>query len=282
MAAFAANHSPLPKNFAITSSKPTQPVAKPATTQAVYTNTEETTFRDGVKLEVHFCSHAGYKKFACQYCPDAFITKSQLDNHLKTHTGARPFLCPYPDCTSKITAFATKTGLSTHIRSQHQKAKPFKCKFEGCVSEFADSSNRTKHHRDVHNAGNSMPCPKEGCEYRDTRAEGLRTHCKRVHAEDAEVVSMLGDDTRTPAWVRWVECHKAPRRRSDATTATGGVRGGDAGGSGGVARGVAKGKGKRKKGEVPGKGQGDANLAQPGLPDLMPLVTAVNGSGGMG
>lgn len=101
-------------------------------------------------------------------------------------------------------------------------------------------------------------------------------HCKRVHAGDEAVVEMLGEDTRTPAWVRWVEEHKVARRKGSEVGANGGVA---------PANGKRKAVPKRKKGECAvgsgEKSRGDS-VAQGGLPDLMPLVTAVNGMAGPG
>ncbi|XP_048002860.1 gastrula zinc finger protein XlCGF26.1-like [Leguminivora glycinivorella] len=55
------------------------------------------------------------KNHICTYCGRGFNTRRILDNHVRTHTGERPFACPH--CTA---AFAQLTALKTHVRSAHK------------------------------------------------------------------------------------------------------------------------------------------------------------------
>ncbi|XP_063544826.1 zinc finger protein 26-like [Cydia strobilella] len=55
------------------------------------------------------------KNHMCNYCGKGFNTRRILDNHIRTHTGERPFACAH--CTA---AFAQATALKTHVRSAHK------------------------------------------------------------------------------------------------------------------------------------------------------------------
>ena len=57
------------------------------------------------------------KNFECPTCGRRFHIKFRLDNHMKTHTGERNFMCPLPGCTS---AYYTKCNVGTHIKLTHK------------------------------------------------------------------------------------------------------------------------------------------------------------------
>ena len=54
------------------------------------------------------------EELSCQFCMRKFIFRSALERHLMTHTGEKPFLCPYcPHRTNR------KYSLNVHLRSKH-------------------------------------------------------------------------------------------------------------------------------------------------------------------
>jgi hypothetical protein len=80
----------------------------------------------------------------CAWCPKKFVTSGHLKQHVRTHTGDRPFPCSWCD-----KAFAQCGDLKRHERI-HTGEKPFECK--SCGKAFAQCGNLKKHER-IHARG---------------------------------------------------------------------------------------------------------------------------------
>ncbi|XP_063392066.1 zinc finger protein 724-like [Cydia fagiglandana] len=78
----------------------------------------------------------------CEHCGKLFANSFQLRNHLRRHTGERPFACD--NCPKR---FDLKAKLVIHMKV-HSGEKPYKC--ELCNLHFTLKSNLMRHVRIVH------------------------------------------------------------------------------------------------------------------------------------
>ncbi|XP_062855887.1 zic family member 6 [Trichomycterus rosablanca] len=129
-------------------------------------------------------------EYMCHWenCPrdrKPFKAKYKLVNHVRVHTGEKPFPCPFHGC-EKV--FARSENLKIHKRT-HTGEKPFKCEYEGCNRRFANSSDRKKHSH-VHSSDKPYMCKVRGCEKCYTHPSSLRKHmklhCKAYAAKPGE------------------------------------------------------------------------------------------------
>lgn len=59
-------------------------------------------------------AHPLYNRFPCGECGKVLSSKQNYKQHLYIHTGAKPFVCPFPYCEK---AFRQGSQLSIHKRS---------------------------------------------------------------------------------------------------------------------------------------------------------------------
>nr|XP_060625545.1 zinc finger protein ZIC 5 [Anolis sagrei ordinatus] len=130
-----------------------------------------------------------------QECPregKPFKAKYKLINHIRVHTGEKPFPCPFPGC-GKV--FARSENLKIHKRT-HTGEKPFKCEFDGCDRKFANSSDRKKHSH-VHTSDKPYFCKVRGCDKSYTHPSSLRKHMK-IHCKSPPPSPTLGSHGYQP------------------------------------------------------------------------------------
>ncbi|CAK9292034.1 unnamed protein product [Gordionus sp. m RMFG-2023] len=132
-----------------------------------------------------FSKHRCYWK-DCSRVGKPFKAKYKLVNHIRVHTGEKPFACPFSNCGKK---FARSENLKIHKRT-HTGEKPFQCEYDGCERRFANSSDRKKHSH-VHTSDKPYNCKFRGCDKTYTHPSSLRKHMK-AHGEEA--LLLLIDD----------------------------------------------------------------------------------------
>ncbi|XP_034031291.1 zinc finger protein 407 isoform X2 [Thalassophryne amazonica] len=139
----------------------------------------ERSFSEKWALNNHMKLHSGVKPYKCAWpsCHYTFLNLSAMKDHYRTHTGEKSYLCD-------LCGFAggTKHALTKH-RRQHTGERPFKCKL--CNFASTTQSHLSRHNR-VHTGEKPYRCP--WCDYRSNCAENIRKHI--LHTGKHEGVKM--------------------------------------------------------------------------------------------
>ncbi|TEA16467.1 Zinc finger protein 678 [Colletotrichum sidae] len=109
------------------------------------------------------------KPVRCSVCNLALSAKQSLQQHMRIHTGEKPWKCTHEGCPQ---SFKQQSALTMHART-HTGAKPLSCSY--CGKTFGESSNLSKHKK-THNEKGEHRCSICGKDFH--RLDQLRRHNK--------------------------------------------------------------------------------------------------------
>ena len=118
------------------------------------------------------------KSYTCSFagCDKAYTKPSKLEDHIRSHTGDRPFCCSEPDCDKR---FLRKSHLQAHSRFHLPKEqRPYLCDAEGCGQRF-DTNQHLTQHAAIHTRPKPHIC--EDCDAAFHKHFQLKAHVAEVH-----------------------------------------------------------------------------------------------------
>lgn len=161
--------------------KPPKPRARPANGERVPCGECGKTFSCNANLRDHMRLHTGERPFICGECGMSFAQRSNWRLHKRVHTGERPYMCGICGKT-----FSRSSHLPGHMRV-HTGERPYSC--DQCDHSFA-SAQALKNHARTHTGEKPFIC--EYCQTAFTHSSSLSSHKKRCNGEKRKRGRPLG------------------------------------------------------------------------------------------
>ncbi len=104
----------------------------------------EKKFTQKASMRLHKCRvHEKVpSKYRCEHCDRSCSTSDVLKNHLRTHTGERPYACT--KCAMK---FTQRSSVQAHCRAAHTNERAYAC--INCEKTFPTAAHRGTHTTDL-------------------------------------------------------------------------------------------------------------------------------------
>jgi hypothetical protein len=136
------------------------------------------TFTRRAELRNHTNRHYNNRPYKCNECGKACVQQSALTQHLRTHSGEKPYICDFDFCGLR---FSRQHHLTQHKRI-HTGEKPYCCTYPECSYRSCRSQDLTVHNRTHYNIRPHV-CDFDGCNQACSTKKHLETH-KRVHTNE--------------------------------------------------------------------------------------------------
>ncbi|XP_001862234.2 zinc finger protein 595 [Culex quinquefasciatus] len=137
----------------------------------------EQTFSQPTSLKYHMRNvHTLEKPFRCEDCGDSFRLSSAFNKHRDKYHSPNAVVEDKVACPTCLEEFLTKSLLQQHVRSVHEERKEFACLECGKVYKNFANLNR---HRDSHNETRKHPC--SFCDKSFTQQISLNNHIRNRH-----------------------------------------------------------------------------------------------------
>jgi hypothetical protein len=137
-----------------------------------YSTKNATTFQN------HQITHLETKPFKCEDCSETFTTQFCLIRHSLIHSGAREFVCKVEVCKK---TFRDSWSLDQHTLVKHSEFEGFECLEINCGQTFSSKSGLTRHINSIHDKENIFEC--DECDQKYTRKDSLVQHIKDYHSD---------------------------------------------------------------------------------------------------